>query len=195
MWVIRAAVVCALGLLAIGTGGCATGQRLYVNPQADPGAYTKIAFLPFANLGSDQFAPERVSRAFESALLATDRYSIINAAQFYPQLTLGGVDPAKIAADPEKLKAVTSAAGVTGILRGTITEYRSIRTGTEDYPVVAFEVELLDGPTGTVVWRTSVTAKGRGSMALLGMSGERSFTQVTQNACARAVSALHGRGF
>ncbi len=185
----------ALVLLAVVAGGCAIRARLYVNPQADPGAYSKIAFMPFGNLSPERFGPERVARAFESALLATNRYSIMSATEFYPLLGRGGVDPNKLAADPEKLKAVTSAAGVTGILRGTVTEYRTMRSGSEDYPLVAFDVELLDGPTGTVVWRTSMTGRGRGSMALLGMSGERSFTQVTQDACARAVAALRARGF
>lgn len=186
---------CALVLAIFAAGGCATGLRTYVNPQADPGAYTKIAFMPFGNLSPERFAPERIARAFESALLATDRYSIMSAAEFFPRLGPGGVDPNKLAADPEKLKAVCAAAGVTGILRGTVTEYRSIRAGSEEYPLVAFDVELLDGPTGTVVWRTSMTGRGRGSMAMIGMSGERSFTQVTQDACSRAVAGLHSKGF
>jgi hypothetical protein len=191
----RSAMLLASCLLALAAGGCSTGLKLYINPLADPGSYTKIAFLPFGNLSPDAFAPGRVSRALESAMLATNRYSIVSDAQFAPLLGAGGVDPNKIAADPDKLKAVTDALGVTGILRGTVTEYRTIRAGSEEYPLVAFDVELLDGPTGNVVWRASLTGRGRSSMALLGMSGERSFTQVTEGACARAVAALRAKGF
>lgn len=191
----RLLAICSSCFVAFVIAGCATGLKLYVNHQADPGAYTKIAFLPFGNLTGDPFAPDRVARAFESALITTDRYSIVSAAQFAPQLAAGGVDPARIAADPEKLKAVATSTGVTGILRGTVTEYRTMHAGSDDYPLVAFDVELLDGPTGIVVWRTSLTARGRSSMALLGMSGERSYTQVTEDACARAVAALRAKGF
>jgi hypothetical protein len=191
--ILMACLLAVCGLLPI---GCATGNRLYVNPQADPGAYTKIALMPFGNLTADRFAPERVSRALESALLTTERYSIMGAGEFYPLLQKGGVDPNRLAADPDKLKAVTSAVGVTGILRGVVTEYRSQRTsGQEEYPLLAFDAELVDGPTGTVVWRTSVTARGHSSLALLGMSGDRSFTQVTEKACAQAVAALKSKGF
>jgi hypothetical protein len=191
----RIPLLCLVGLLGAVAGGCATGLRLYVNPQADPGAYTKIALMPFGNLTAERFAPERVSRALESALLASDRYSIMGAAEFFPLVQKGGVDPNRLAADPDKLKAVTSAAGVTGILRGVVTEYRTQRNGAEEYPLLAFDAELVDGPTGTVVWRTSITARGRSSLALLGMSGDRSFTQVTEKACAGAVAALRSKGF
>src|SRR5690349_3423676 len=83
----------AVGLLLVTVSGCAAGLRLYINPQADPGAYTKIAFMPFGNLSPERFAPERISRAFESAMLTTDRYAIMSAAEFYPLLGKGGVDP------------------------------------------------------------------------------------------------------
>lgn len=191
----RIVVGCVLGLLGVAAGGCATGLHLYVNPQADPAAYTKIALMPFGNLTSERFAPERVSRALETALLSTDRYSILGVAEFYPLLQRGGVDPGRLTADPDKLKAVTSSVGVTGILRGVVTEYQIQRVGQEEYPLVAFDAELLDGPTGTVVWRTTVTTRGRSSLTLLGLSGDRSFAQVTEKACGRAVASLRAKGF
>jgi hypothetical protein len=191
----RFPLLCLLGLLLLAAGGCATGLKLYVNPQADPGAYTKIGLIPFGNLTSERFAPERVARALESALLATDRYSIMGVGEFFPLLQRGGVDANRLAADPEKLKAVTAAAGVTGILRGVVTEYKVQRVGQEEYPLVAFDAELIDGPTGTVVWRATIHTRGRSSLALLGMSGERSFAQVTGNACEQAVASLRSRGF
>ena len=187
--------VSLLGLLGVIAGGCAGGLRLYVNPQAEPAAYTKIALLPFGNLTTERFAPERVSRALESALLATDRYSIMGVGEFFPILQRGGVDPGNLAADPEKLKTLTASVGVTGILRGVVSEYRVQRAGQEEYPLVAFDAELVDGPTGTVVWRATVTARGRSSLTLLGLSGDRSFSQVTEKACAHAVAGLRAKGF
>lgn len=195
MRVPRILTVCLWVLLATSLGGCAAGHRLYVNPQADPGSYTRIAMVPFGNLTGERFAPERVARALESALLATDRYSIMGIGEFYPVLQGNGIDVNALSANPEKLKAATAAVGVTGVLRGTITEYKSQRVGQEEYPIVAFDAELIDGPTGTVVWRATMHARGRSSLSLLGLSGERSFAQVTDRVCQQAVASLRSKGF
>lgn len=184
-----------LGLSVLILTGCAAGLKLYVNPLADPGAYSKIAIVPFGNLTSERYAPERVARAFESALLATDRYSIMGVGEFYPLLQRSGIELSQLTANPERLKAVTASANVTGILRGVVTEYKSQRVGQEEYPLVAFDAELVDGPTGTVVWRATLHARGRSSLALLGLSGDRSFAQVTEKACAQAVASLRAKGF
>src|SRR5512144_3317963 len=100
MRVSRFPALCLLGLLLLAAGGCAAGMHLYVNPQADPGSYTKIALVPFGNLTSERFAPERVARALESALLETDRYSIMGIGEFYPFVQKSGIDLNQLAADP-----------------------------------------------------------------------------------------------
>ena len=67
---------------------CAPAIRLYVNPEADPSFYRKIAVLPFADLSSTSQAGARVTRAFVTELILTDRFEIIQPEDFTSALEL-----------------------------------------------------------------------------------------------------------
>jgi len=84
---------------------------------------------------------------------------------------------------------VASKLGVTGILRGAVSDYQVQRTDAGDIPVIAFDAELLDASTGTVVWRSSITKRGRGRLPIIG-GGSRSMSRLTQDACAELVGRL-----
>ena len=58
--------------------GCAASPRLFVNPQADMTLYQKIAVVPFTNLSGEGFAAARVTRAFVTELVISNRFQILD---------------------------------------------------------------------------------------------------------------------
>jgi len=175
-------------------GGCAAGSQLYVNPQADLTAYTKVALLPFTNLTSDRFASERVSRALMTELIGTGRYTLIEPAEFWSTLVAIGGEPGSDGViKPEKLKEAAEKLGAQALIRGAVSEYQVQRLNGADVPVVGFDVEMLDAPSGAIVWRTAVQSTGRGRIPVIGGPGARSLGVVTRNACAQVVAQLKGR--
>jgi curli biogenesis system outer membrane secretion channel CsgG len=183
------------GLLVLSLAcSCAPSVRMYVNPEADLAFYRKIAVLPFTDMSSVPQAGPRVTRAFVTELILTDRFEIIQPEDFagalHRQGTFLGQDGTY---DPDKLKDAATQLGVTGILRGAVTEYQMSRSSDGgDIPVIAFDAELTDVATGKVVWRSSITKRGKGRVAVVG-GGTRSLGKLTQEACQELVAELRKR--
>jgi len=181
------AAAVALAVLSL---SCASGIRVYVNPDADMAFYTKIAVIPFNNLSDDGHAGQRVTRSFITALILTGRYQIVQPEEFRAALTRSGAQPgADGTFDPEKLKEVALQLGATGILRGSVSEYLMQRSESGDVPVIAFDAELMDVNTGNVVWRSSIAKRGKGRIPVFG-GGSRSLGRLTQDACDELVARL-----
>jgi curli biogenesis system outer membrane secretion channel CsgG len=177
-------------LLALAS--CASsGSRIYVNPEADMAFYKKVAVLPFTSLSPDQLAGFRVTRAFITELIMTNRYEIVQPEEFRPVLEqAGGLPGSQGTMDPAKLKDAAAKVGATGIIRGAVTEYQMQRSGSSDTPVIAFDVELIDAGTGNVAWRASVAKRGKGRFPVVGGGGARTFGRLTQMACEELVDRL-----
>lgn len=184
--------IAALAVAA--AAGCASPARLYVNPQADMTLYEKIVVVPFANLSSDPYAGARVTRAFTTELVIADRFQFVDPATFMGELDKGGARPdAQGQFDPARLRDVAQKLQATAWIRGAVNEYGIVRTQTQEYPVVSFDVEMVDVATGNTVWRVSVTRSGKSRVPVVGGSGERTFGRVTQEACQEAVDQLKKR--
>jgi len=180
-----AATTLALLLLS-----CAPATRIYLNPDADMAFYTKIAVLPFTNLSSDGLAGPRVTRAFITSLIMTDRYQVVQPEEFRAALQKGNVMPEPDGTfDLQKLKEVALQLGATGVLRGAVSEYAMQRLESGDIPVLSFDAELLDASTGNVVWRSSIAKRGKSRVPVFGGSS-RSLGRLTQEACDELVARL-----
>lgn len=183
----------ALGMMA---SGCAAGPRLFVNKKADLSYYQRIAVVPFANLTNDNNAGERVTRAFLTELVIAERFQIVEPGEFHGMLDrIGGLPDAQGHADPKKLAEAANAAQATGLIRGGVSEYSVQRVGTEEFPVVTFDAEMIDVATQQTVWRITVSERGRGRTPVLGGGSRRSFGMVVQDACRKAVNALKKEAF
>lgn len=181
-------------VLATALAGCAAPTRLYVNPQADLTLYKKIAVLPFTNLSAQQFAGDRVSRAFTTELIMTDRFQVVEAGELAQILDRAGGGPdAQGGYDPQKLKDACQQLQATGYVRGAVTEYQMQRNGQDEIPVLGFDAELVDVATGNIVWRVSISRHGKGLLPGLGGASLRSLGALTQQACLEAVASLRGK--
>lgn len=179
----------AAGLLALSIVSCASGIRVYVNPEADLAFYKKVAVLPFTDMSGSSLAGQRVTRAFVTELIMTNRYQIVQPEEFTSALSRMRIVPVNGVYDPEPLKDAATQMGVSGILRGTVTEYQMARDGGGDTPVIGFDAELVDVATGNVVWRSSISKRGKGRMPIFGGSS-RSLGKLTQSACEDMVARL-----
>jgi hypothetical protein len=174
--------------------GCAASPRLFVNRQADMTLYKHVVVVPFSNLTNEPFATGRILRALTTELVIADRFQMID-----PSTLLGELEKANVTPDPtgqielRQLQAVAAKLNATAIIRGTVTEYGIHRQGTDEYPVVAFDCEMVDVQTGIVIWRMSISESGKGRLPLIGGAGERTFSHVTQAACQRAVDLLRAK--
>ena len=178
------------GCLLLGSlSSCASGIRLYVNPEADLAFYKKIAVLPFTDMSGNALAAPRVTRAFVTELILTDRYLILQPEEFTGALNRARVRPVEGAYDPAQLRDAAVQLGVTGILRGAVTEYQMTRDSGGENPVIGFDAELLDVNTGNVVWRSSISKRAKGRISIIG-SGSRSLGRLTQEACVEMVARL-----
>lgn len=185
-----------LAALLTAASGCAAGPRLFVNRSADLSFYQRIAVVPFANLSGDANAGERVTRAFLTELVIAERFQIVEPGEFHGMLErIGGLPDAQGHADPKKLAEAATAAQATGLVRGAVSEYTVQRSGTDEFPVVTFDAEMLDVATGQTVWRITVSERGRGRVPVLGGASRRSFGMVTQDACRKAIRALQKAAF
>jgi hypothetical protein len=187
----------ALAALAVaGLCGCAAGAKLYVNPQADLSAYRRVAILPFDNLTPDRFAADRVTRAMMTEMIAAGAWQLIEPAEVWAKLgEIGGHPGRDGVIPPEKLRQAAAQLEAQAILRGAVTEYQVQRTSGGDLPVVGFDVEMVDAPSGNVIWRTAVNSGGRGRLPVVGGQGSRSLGVATQKACATLVGRLKNRVF
>lgn len=185
-----------LAVAAMALAGCAAGPRLFVNADADMTLYRRLAVLPFHNLSAERFASERVSRALMTELIISGRFQLVE-----PAVTAAGLEKLALPADPtraipaEKLKELAAALDVQGFVRGAVTEYSLSRASGDEVAQLTFDVEMVDAATGTVVWRASISRRGRGPVPVLGGASSRSFGPLTQSACREVVDALERKAF
>jgi TolB-like protein len=190
---LRPLALVALAALGLVLPSCAPATRIYLNPDADMAFYTKIAVLPFSNLSGEGLAGPRVTRAFITSLIITDRYQVVQPEEFRAALLKGNVMPeADGSFDLLKIKEVALQLGATGVLRGAVGEYAMQRSESGDVPVIAFDAELVDTNTGNVVWRSSIAKRGKSRVPVFG-SNSRSLGRLTQDACDELVARLRGR--
>lgn len=186
----------ALGALVVVAlfAGCAPAPRLFINRQADMTMYKKVVVVPFNNLSGDPYASPRIVRALTTELVIADRFRMTD-----PSALLAEMEKQNVTPDPtgqvelDKMRGVATALGATAIIRGTVTEYGTHRQGTDEYPVVAFDCEMVDVKTGIVIWRMSLSESGKGRLPIIGGGGERTFSRVTQEACRHAVDVLRAK--
>ena len=181
-------------LAALGLTGCAAPVRLYVNPQADLMHYERVAVIPFTNLSQQSFAGDRVTRSFITELIMAGRYQVIEPAEFAVIVTRMGIEGDENGnLDPHRLAQAADSLHATGIIRGAVTEYGIQRLGADDVPVLAFDAEMIDAATGDVVWRVSISRRGKSRIPMIGGGGTRTMGSLTQDASVEAVKQLKRR--
>lgn len=183
-------------LLLLGIAGCAAPGRFYVNGEADMAFYKKVAVLPFANLTPDHFAGERVTRMFVTELVIADRFQVADPGAVRAVLErTGGLPTSEGTYDPKKLKDAAVEVGANGLIRGAVSEYQMTgSTSGGQRPSVAFDVEMVDVATGNVVWKASISKRGKARIPILG-GGAATLSRLTEDACREVVQRIDREAF
>jgi TolB-like protein len=177
---------------------CAGGPRSYLNPEADMSFYDRIGVVPFINLTSDRFAGEKITSTFVTELLITEKFEVIERGEFdhvvgQVRSSTGGSPSQELTA--AQLAAIGEQAGVKGIIEGVVKEYEMIRVGQGTYPLISFNVKLVDAPTGKVVWESSYSGKGGPKLPLVGWGETHTLSELAQKACRNVVKEFAGKAF
>jgi TolB-like protein len=177
---------------------CAGGPRSYLNPEADMSFYERIGVVPFINLTSDRFAGEKITSTFVTELLITEKFEVVERGEFdhivgRVRSSTGGSSSQELTG--EQLAAVGEQAGVNGIIEGVVKEYEMIRVGQGTYPLISFNVKLVDAPTGRVVWESSYSAKGGPKLPVVGWGETHTLSELAQKACRNVVREFARKAF
>jgi hypothetical protein len=93
------------------------------------------------------------------------------------------------------LASIGQQAGVNGIIEGVVKEYEMIRVGQGTYPLISFNVKLVDAPTGRVVWESSYSVKGGPKLPVIGWGETHTLSELAQKACRNVVREFARKAF
>jgi curli biogenesis system outer membrane secretion channel CsgG len=195
-WLWFLSLVFSIALLVFFT--CAGGPRSYLNPEADMSFYERIGVVPFVNLTSDRFAGEKITSTFVTELLITEKFEVVERGEFdhvvsQVRSSTGGSASQELTA--AQLAAIGEQADVSGIIEGVVKEYEMIRVGQGTYPLISFNVKLVDVPTGRVVWESSYSGKGGPKLPVVGWGETHTLSELAQKACGDVVREFTRKAF
>jgi polysaccharide biosynthesis protein PelC len=187
--IMKAAAPFLVFALALPSVACRSTSTKYVHPNADLGAITKVAVLPFENLTSERAAADKVQKIFYLELLTLQVFDVAEPGQVAKTLRGGGVTSTE-ALGLSDLQRIGKELGVDGLFVGSVVDYADTRTGTTPTPEVTIEVRLVETQSGSTIWSTSHTRAGAGvSTRLFGLGGE-SLTEAARKVVRRELATL-----
>jgi TolB-like protein len=165
-------------LMVMALPACRTAQQTsYVHKNADLGAITKVAVLPFDNLSQERTAGDKVQKVFYLELLALDVFEVAEPGQVTKVMRAQASADALAPADYQK---IGKDLGVDAIFIGSVVDYTETRTGSTPTPEVTIQLRLIEAHSGSTVWSTGRTRSGASvSTRLFGVGGE-SMTQAAR---------------
>lgn len=191
MGMIPNGAVWLLAVIALLTG-CSTPQA-FLHPEADLSFYRRIGVAQFLTLADDPKAGQKAQRVFITELLKRRGYEVVSPGQFTKiesdvrnQLNITGDVPL----DSTALQQLGQKAGVQGIILGTVRDYRMERVGQEEFPMIALSLQMVDAPTGRVVWDISIGERGGPKFPVLAIGETHTLDELVTKLCRRALRTL-----
>lgn len=160
-------------LLALAVG-CGAPTR-YVKTNADLGAITAVAVIPFENVTNDKLCAERVHKIFVTELLNYDAFRVVEPGQVLRAMRRDQLDPGALT--PEDMKRLGEQLKVQALFLGAVLEYDEGRSSSVLAPRVRLQFRLVDTETGTTLWSVSRT-RGGATLAgrMFGVGGDPAAT-------------------
>ncbi len=187
----KSAIIIVLALLLV---SCA-GGRMYVNDEADFGFYSRVGVIPFSNLSSDRNAAEKVTSSFMTELLMLKSVELANQGDI--ELVFNGVATQAMTnvvdeLSSEQAVAIGEQAQVEGIFVGAVKDFGMVRSGQDEFPLVALIVRFIDCQTGRVVWSYETSRKGGPKFPIFSFGETHTLGEMTTKVC-REVAQSFGK--
>ncbi|MBI5442706.1 MAG: hypothetical protein HY900_16020 [Deltaproteobacteria bacterium] len=192
--VIRTSLAAIALAVASAISGCGSliQVRSFVHPETDFSFYQKVALMPFGNQTEDRLAGEKVTEHFLTELLiAGEELQVMDPGQFravVAQVTRNNAPGSISDLSPKQISQIAEVAGVQGILTGIVHEAKLTQLGGEQYPFLSVTFKFIDGPTGTVVWQSSVSASGGPNLPIVSIGETFTVAQLSQKLCRSAAN-------
>ena len=154
--------------------------------------YTKVGVVPFQNLSSDRFAGEKFTTEFTTALLATNKFEVVEQGIFVNavvQVVGSRTTPDGLTA--EQLKQVAEITGVQGVFEGVVTQYNMFSSGRNSFPVIGLEARLIDTESGTIVWKATISERGGPKTPIIGIGEIHTLGELSQKLSKILVSKIN----
>ncbi|UCE23404.1 MAG: hypothetical protein JSU74_08855 [Candidatus Zixiibacteriota bacterium] len=191
MFRIKSAIIIVSALLLV---SCA-GGRMYVNDEADFGFYSRVGVIPFSNLSSDRNAAEKVTSSFMTELLMLKSVELANQGDI--ELVFNGVVTQAMVnvvdeLTSEQAVAIGEQSQVEGIFVGAVKDFGMVRSGQDEFPLVALIVRFIDCQTGRVVWSYETSRKGGPKFPIFSFGETHTLGEMTTKVC-REVAQSFGK--
>ncbi|MBI5867726.1 MAG: hypothetical protein HZB43_05460 [candidate division Zixibacteria bacterium] len=180
-----------LGIVTL-VAGC-TGPVAYMNPGADLSFYRRVGVAQFLTLADDPKAGQKVQRVFVTELLKRKDHEVVAPGYFTKietdvrnQLNIAG----DVLLDSAALQLIGQKAGVQGIILGTVRDYRMERVGQEEYPMISLSLQMIDAPTGQVVWDISLGERGGPKFPVLAIGETHTLDELLTKLCRNSLRTL-----
>ena len=183
--------IVALALLIV---SCA-GSRTYVNDEADFGFYSNVGVVPFSNLSSDKNASEKVTSSFVTELLLLNTVSVANQGDLEKvanAVIKQGMVNVLDELTSEHAVAIGEQAQVEGLFIGAVKDFGMVRSGQDEFPLVAVIVRFVDCQTGRVVWSYETSRKGGPKFPIFSFGETHTMGEMTTKVC-REVAESFGK--
>ncbi len=161
-------------------------NRMYVNDEADFGFYSRVAVVPFSNLTTDKNASDKVTSSFVTELLMLNTVSVANMGDVEKVVKAVVKQDMVNALDEltsEQAMAIGEQAQVEGIFVGAVKDFTMVRSGQDEFPLVAVIVRFIDCQTGRVVWSYETTRKGGPKFPVFSFGETHTLGAMTTKVC------------
>jgi len=174
---LKNATLLLLALTAVSACRTSTQQTSYVHKNADLGAISKVAVLPFDNLSQERTAGDKVQKIFYLELLALDVFEVAEPGQVTKVMRS---QSSSDALGPAEYQKIGKDLGVDAVFVGSVVDFAEARTGSTPTPEVTIQLRMIETHSGSTIWSTGRTRSGASfSTRLFGVGGE-SMTQAAR---------------
>jgi hypothetical protein len=184
-------IILLLCLMLALFAACGASMRVFTHADADFAYYEKVGVSSFRTMSSDRLAGDKFSIEFTTALLASEKFEVIDIGIFSNALrkATGSRDIFSDLTHEELLK-IAELTGVQGVFEGTVSQYEMASSGGGVFPVISVEARLLDTATGAVVWMATITEKGGPKAPIIGIGETHTLGELAQKLSKKLASSI-----
>ncbi len=141
-----------------GSKGSSSSQT-FLREGVDLSYINRVAILPFENNTQDEYAGPRIRDITATQIMAMGLFDVVDKGVVDSALSEMGIDQST-PLDVPIVKQLAQRLNVESFVIGTINNIGENRTGSFSYPEMTFTLQLLDGESALILWRTSDTLSG-----------------------------------